>query len=214
MRCGAGGSGGRYVDKRFTIPGMTDPTQSEPPDLSRLPRMPGHAFVDESKSKELLVCAAVLEERAVSDARAAMRALVHKGSRRVHMTRESPTHRRTVLAGIANLPVTVEIYAARSYPPRRELDARARCLSRIVEDLPGRGCTRLTVELDESLGHRDKQVLYNATRDSGREGVTYQLVPAAAEPLLWIPDAIAWCWARGGEWKQAVAPLVAKVHIL
>ncbi|MGL5866789.1 MAG: hypothetical protein ACRCYX_13145 [Dermatophilaceae bacterium] len=176
--------------------------------------MPGHAFVDENKSTGLIVCVAVLDERCVGQARQAMRALVHKGSRRVHMTRESDRHRRIVLNGIRVLPVRVEIYAARPTPGWCLLDVRARCLTQIVEDTPKHGYTKLTVELDESLGKRDRQVLYDATRTTGREYLAYDLVPAAREPLLWIPDAIAWCWARGGEWKQAVKPLVAQVNIL
>jgi hypothetical protein len=193
---------------------MTDPIPSRTPGVSRLPHMPGHAFVDENKSKGLLVCAAILDERAVVDARTTMRGLVHKGSRRVHMTRESPTHRKKVLAGVATLPVTIELYTARSFPPRRERDAREHCLTRIAEDLPKLGCTRLTIELDESVAHRDRQVLFNATQHLAPTDLTYQLVPAATEPLLWVPDAIAWCWARGGDWKQVVTPLVAKVHTL
>ena len=29
------------------------------------------------------------------------------------------------------------------------------------------------------------------------------LVPKE-DPLLWVPDAIAWSWMRGGHWRQAV----------
>jgi hypothetical protein len=33
------------------------------------------------------------------------------------------------------------------------------------------------------------------------------------DPLLWIPDAIAWSWAKGGEWRQLVAPYCELVKL-
>ena len=34
----------------------------------------------------------------------------------------------------------------------------------------------------------------------------WDLLVAKADPLLWVPDAVAWSWMRGGEWRRAVAP--------
>ena len=31
------------------------------------------------------------------------------------------------------------------------------------------------------------------------------------EPLLWLPDIVAWCYGRGGPWRDAVEPLVDEV---
>jgi hypothetical protein len=28
------------------------------------------------------------------------------------------------------------------------------------------------------------------------------------EPLRAIPDVVAWCWARSGDWRQRVAPIL------
>lgn len=35
--------------------------------------------------------------------------------------------------------------------------------------------------------------------------MTYELLATHADPLLWIPDAVAWCWNRGGTWRDSVA---------
>ncbi|GGR66143.1 hypothetical protein GCM10010169_07020 [Micromonospora fulviviridis] len=35
---------------------------------------------------------------------------------------------------------------------------------------------------------------------------------AYEECLLAIPDALAWCWARGGPWRSAVRGLVTEVR--
>jgi len=33
-----------------------------------------------------------------------------------------------------------------------------------------------------------------------------------AEQLLAVPDAVAWCWVRGGEWRRRVDPVVRLVR--
>lgn len=55
--------------------------------------MTTRAFVEESKERGLLVCAAVLAPADLSAARVAMRGLVHPGSERVHMSKERPARR-------------------------------------------------------------------------------------------------------------------------
>jgi hypothetical protein len=32
----------------------------------------------------------------------------------------------------------------------------------------------------------------------------YEHRRAAAEQLLTLPDAIAWCWAKGGDWRRRI----------
>lgn len=43
--------------------------------------------------------------------------------------------------------------------------------------------------------------------------MTYEHATATAEPLLAIPDAIAWAWAwaRGGDWRRRVQPVVERI---
>jgi hypothetical protein len=42
-------------------------------------------------------------------------------------------------------------------------------------------------------------------------GQVSKLPNSRHEPLLWLPDIIAWCYGRGGTWRDAVEPLVAEV---
>lgn len=37
---------------------------------------------------------------------------------------------------------------------------------------------------------------------------------AHEEPLLALPDAIAWSWHRGGQWRKRVEPLVTAVKVV
>jgi len=33
----------------------------------------------------------------------------------------------------------------------------------------------------------------------------------STEPLLAIPDASAWSWAKGGDWRRRIDPLITDV---
>lgn len=55
----------------------------------------------------------------------------------------------------------------------------------------------------------DKQRLIEFTRaEDCRSTVRYEHRKGSAESLLAVPDAIAWCWAKGREWKTLVQPVV------
>jgi len=38
--------------------------------------------------------------------------------------------------------------------------------------------------------------------------VRYEHRRAATEPLRGIPDAFAWCWAKGGHWRSHIQPII------
>jgi hypothetical protein len=40
----------------------------------------------------------------------------------------------------------------------------------------------------------------------------YEHQRASAEQLLAIPDAIAWCWVKGGHWRRQIEPAVTSVR--
>lgn len=40
----------------------------------------------------------------------------------------------------------------------------------------------------------------------------YEHRRAHVEPPLSLPDAVAWCWVRSGEWRRRIAPIVAHVR--
>jgi hypothetical protein len=59
----------------------------------------------------------------------------------------------------------------------------------------------------------DRRWLYQRVRKAGcTETLEYRHLRAYEEPLLAIPDAVAWCWVKGGEWRGRVEPLVEHVR--
>jgi hypothetical protein len=64
---------------------------------------------------------------------------------------------------------------------------------------------RLVVERDESTYAFDRRILTEAVREHGcRDSLRWDLLVPKADPMPWIPDALAWCWARAGRWRGAV----------
>jgi hypothetical protein len=88
--------------------------------------------------------------------------------------------------------------------PRR----RAAGLRAVVGDSAGFD-TRLVIEQDDPLIRSDRLALYRYAYESGQAAtLAYVHDRASSEPLLAIPDAIAWAWPQGGEWRRRAGPLV------
>ncbi|MFD2840633.1 hypothetical protein ACFSYH_08630 [Populibacterium corticicola] len=71
------------------------------------------------------------------------------------------------------------------------------------------------IERDESIEKSDRQTLFREVRRHGlTDELNYVLETPYQEPLLWVADAIAWSYTKGGEWRQRVDPLIAGITIL
>jgi hypothetical protein len=101
--------------------------------------------------------------------------------------------------------MTATIYdAGHRYPG--QLPARAACLQAVIDDVKAGQQTLLVLEQDDSLIHWDKQRLIEMVRGAGCGGtLRYEHRRAKTELLLTVPDAIAWCWARGGQWRERIS---------
>ncbi|MBA3741627.1 hypothetical protein [Sporichthya sp.] len=175
--------------------------------------MVAHVFVDETKQRGYqLVAAHTGAADLTDDLRQLVRGLVLKGQRRVHMTKESDPRKRVIVAAICGSAITATVYdACRRYS--HELDARAACLGALIDDLARGGATRLLIEQDDSLLRWDLQRLIELTRTANcGDSLRYEHQRGQAELLLAIPDAIAWCWAKGGDWRRPIEPIVTDVR--
>jgi hypothetical protein len=171
--------------------------------------MPEHVFVDESKTRGLLLAATACPAAEVNAYRRTMAGLLMPRERRIHFTKESPPRRRKILSVIAEFGIAARLYHA----ARNDIAARRTCLSALVCDIAG-SAERLVVERDESTATADRQVLFHAARRyECSETLHYELLAAHADPLLWIPDAVAWSWMKGGEWRDLVAPYSTFIRV-
>ncbi|MEU7634364.1 hypothetical protein AB0C34_31075 [Nocardia sp. NPDC049220] len=172
-----------------------------------------HAFVDETKQNGLLVVSTVVEVRHLKQARKQLREQRAKGQNRIHFKKESDSRRRSICSALCALEVKVAVYDAVRI--RNTVDARAACLTAAVEDLAELGARRLTIEQDDSLVASDRKVLYAAVRKFGVADIlAYEHLRPNEEPLLWVSDAVAWCVAKGGDWRNRVDPVITGVRKL
>lgn len=75
--------------------------------------------------------------------------------------------------------------------------------------------TRLVLEQDDSLLAWDARRLWEITGQVGcRDTLRYSHARASEELLLAVPDAVAWCWAKGGHWRDRIRPAVTGVERL
>jgi len=168
---------------------------------------PGQVFVDESKAHDYLLVAVVIPQHDIAHARRSIRRLVLPGQRRIHMKDERDSRKRQILSVIADLDPEVRIFRE-SDPKHSEGQRRDYCLDALVRFAARERHLELILELDETLERRDHERLIEAARAAGCTGrLAHRHARASEEPLLVIPDAVGWAWARGGDWKRRLATL-------
>lgn len=171
-----------------------------------------HVFVDEVKDGGYLIAAAAVLPGEVATARKKIRSLVLAGQRHLHFHKERDSRRKQILDVIDELAPQVTIYDATGIMPKKR--RRDACLQQLITDLADSGARRLILDRDDSVVEVDKKLLYRCTRQAGCPDLEYLHSRAHEEELLAVPDAVAWCWHRGGAWKKRVEPLVAAVRSL
>ncbi|MFW6188066.1 MAG: hypothetical protein ACOC84_08755 [Actinomycetota bacterium] len=169
-----------------------------------------HVFVDESKVGGYYVAASVVAAGDVSATRRAVRALLLPRQKRIHFTDERDDRRKKLLRDFAGLEVTVCVYVAKGL---RDKEARPLCLTALAADVAASRVDHLYLEKDDSSFETDKRVL--ARTFAGYQYHPRYVFPKAhEEPLLWVSDAVAWCYQKRGPWVRVAAPLVSEVCTL
>lgn len=125
------------------------------------------------------------------------------------MRDESDQRRRRILSVVCVQPVEAVLYVTRRKPVR---DGRAEIIRALVPDLLTAGVERLVLESQIGQDAHDRRALFDGLQKAGQpEALEYAHERPHAEPLLWIPDAVAWAHGRQGEWRPKVATVVKRV---
>jgi hypothetical protein len=161
-----------------------------------------HLVADESTRAGYVLCVAAVAIDDVDAARTAMRGFLLPGQRSVHFKSERDARRRQILDTIANLGAETLIVSCASGRGDAE---RHRCLRASLRHYAERRPGQLTLDhRDPTADTRDRQVIADTIRTLGLRELAYRHAARHEEPLLWIPDAIAWSFTRGGAWRQRV----------
>lgn len=169
----------------------------------------GHVFLDESKESDYILVAASIVASNVGTVRSQVKGLRHKGSKSIHMRKESPKFRQDIISRLVALPVRTHVIESTDRS-LNDLERRFRCLEHVLAMCAKSATTRLLIERDESILKAERQFFIEAIRRHElHPDFRYDWLARDAEPLLWVPDVVAWSYAKGGRWRAAVGPLVS-----
>ncbi|MFI9410159.1 hypothetical protein [Nocardia gamkensis] len=163
-------------------------------------------YVDESKGRPFLLVAAIVTPQQHSLATRTLRGLLMRGQHRVHMSKEKDRRRRHIASTLLRLGVTCEIFESDF---KSDLDARAHCLLQLANRAVALKAQAIHIERDDSAIEFDRKQLQSVLSSTNLE---YRHLRGRDDPLLWIADAVAWCWQRGGIWRHQIQPIVSQVH--
>jgi len=123
----------------------------------------------------------------------AMRALLHKGTAKLHWRDAVPRRQQAIAAAVAALPVSgVVVVRSRPVADERPERRRRKCLEHLLPELGERGCSRLVLESRGSKDDARDRAMLDAMRRSRRlpHGLHLDHVPGPKDPALWAADAL------------------------
>ncbi len=173
--------------------------------------MGAHIFIDETKERGLILAAAAMNPDRLAGARQSIARLTLPRQRSIHFCKERSDRRRAILIALRGLDPSVVLYDATDHRDLRT--ARELCLRALIADADKTDAERLVLELDDSRRAADARTLNQEIRRAGLAGrIRFDHLRAHDDCLLVLPDAIAWSWARGGEWRNAVRPMIREIR--
>lgn len=166
-------------------------------------------FVDENSSRGYHLAAALLPTAQKSEFRRILSGLRMPGQNRIHFVDERDSRRRLILTAITAFEPAITIVETRT---KNQKVAREDCLKALMSHASLIGVTNITFELDESVLQFDKRILFRESQKvEPHRRVNYAHENPRSEPLLWIPDAVAWSFVKGGDWRRRISPLIENV---
>jgi hypothetical protein len=157
-------------------------------------------LVDESKARHFILCAVFIEGSKSKSVSRALGLLRLGGQSRIHFVSESSRRKRFLLSQYRDMICRVEYFVVRDLPEKR---SRQLAFEALLGSLERNKTYRLVIENDENHTQWDRRVISLAIAELGLSGfVSFEHDNSRSQILLWLPDALAWTKARGGEWAH------------
>jgi hypothetical protein len=121
------------------------------------------------------------------------------------MHKEVVGRKRLIASAVAQMEISCVI-AVQELGGQSLMSARIKCLNELSGCELVRATSQLTLDTSNSV-ELDKNILSNIAYEYSGMFPHYRHLPSAQEPLLWLPDIIAWCVGKGGEFESLVRPL-------
>jgi hypothetical protein len=165
-------------------------------------------LVDESKARHFILCAVFIEESKSKAVSKALGLLRLGGQSRIHFVAESFRRKRFLLSQYRQMICRVEYFVVRDLP---EKASRQLAFEALLMSFDRNQRYRLVIENDENHTQWDRKVISRTIAKLGMDGsVTFEHDNARNQILLWLPDALAWTKARGGDWTHNLSAFECK----
>ncbi len=168
-----------------------------------------NTYVDESVRDGFLLCGANINQSMIPGIRDALREMKPSDRSHIHMYRERRSTQLAMASFISTLPISCWLVSISTATAKEPL-ARPLALAALTHIKSIQGSRLLTLD-DTSARRVDNQILREVARGVEYQFPHYRHMNSRHEPLLWLLDIIAWCYGRGGTWRDAVEPLVTEV---
>ena len=168
-----------------------------------------NTYIDESARSGYILAGVNVPQSQQNAIRRELRNLRAPDSSHIHMYRESRRRQEMISKIVAELDLNAWVISVAPGTAKEPL-ARDLAMKSISEIQSIRNSGILT--LDYINRHRaDNSILRNIAQNAEYQFPHYRHMNSRHEPLLWLPDIVAWCYGRGGPWRDAVEPLVEEV---
>lgn len=171
------------------------------------------AFVDESlRSGRYLLGCVVVDVSAAGPMRRDVRKLLLANERRLHIRKSDRPQRLRILGTLARWDLDARIYECRHRDSVGSEEARQLGIERLIADLQATGkATTVYIERREGADDRDRATIIRVRRR--RPPLEFHHLRPPDDPLLWLPDCIAWAVGAGGEWQQVLGGTVDVINV-
>jgi len=171
--------------------------------------MAKHIYVDESeRSNFYVLCAAEVPSQDTKKIRREMLNLRATLGKQVHMFALPIEAKRIAIDTILRQKISSQLLIS-TEPGRNSLARRRLLISRLCSLQVLDETLMLTFDASNSMPQDLKLLATELKRFEG--SLPYRHLPSRQEPLLWIPDVIAWAYGRGGNWREHVLPAISEI---
>jgi hypothetical protein len=172
-------------------------------------------YVDESKPNGFGLAGAQIPCGAASKLRDVVNGLLLPKQVRLHFTSEREKRRRQIISALVEAgSIGTVIYDASSFGNDHK-GARSAAIAAMAARVARIPVARIVLEADESTVNHDRKLILAILKVAGVEdSVGCDHLACKDEPLLAIPDAVAWCYTKGGEWRKLAEPLITDIELL
>jgi len=165
-------------------------------------------FIDESKEPNYVLAATLIRDADAPRLRKLLQAECRPKQRSIHFKKEDQARRKQLLA-------VYERHELQTFTFRSSLknqrEAREVCFERLINHALTLGVTRLVIEKDDSIFRADEKIIARLIKEQGALGkIGFEHFYRHEEPILWVPDSIAWCENKGGFWSTLIAKQVIR----